>query len=112
MKVYGGHYFIPSEGQCRTFVAAKSQKECAKLLKVSPNHIRTMWAVTGNSLECEIALNEPRQIFYFTRGNDYSGERRAIRKYRECQHYNMTLNGVCNDCHIQVLSQATDESKS
>ena len=44
-------------------MAASSQKQAAEKLNVSVNHLRNYFSVTGNPLECEVALSQPGVVF-------------------------------------------------
>lgn len=63
MKVYAGTTVVKGKS-IRTIVAARSQKEVASLLGISVSHMRDYWSVTGNEVECKVALTQPGVVMY------------------------------------------------
>ncbi len=60
-KVFGLNVFFGGKLQ-RCVVAAKSQKEAARLFDVSLHYLRGYGSETGNAGELEAALNEPGKV--------------------------------------------------
>lgn len=61
MKVFGGLTFVSGK-QVRTIVAASTKKEAAELIGVSLYCFNQYWTRTGNKLEIEAALANPRKV--------------------------------------------------
>jgi len=67
LKVWGG---MPTNGnhrQERCVVAAKSQKDVARIIGESLYRIRGWWCVTGNKEEIEKALAKPNTPIWMGR---------------------------------------------
>ncbi len=64
MKVFGGLTHPPASRQTRTIVAAETQREAAKLLRMSLYEFQTYWCRTYNKDEVAMALAEPGKLLY------------------------------------------------
>jgi hypothetical protein len=72
-KVYGG-LSLKGGKWVRTIVAATSIKAAALALNSTVSTVKEYWSVTGNKIECEVALKKPMTVFCATSdfGTDFS----------------------------------------
>jgi hypothetical protein len=63
LKVFGGLTRTAEGKYVRTIFATKSIKEAANLVGLSVFSFIKYWSMTGNAIECKIALSKPGAIF-------------------------------------------------
>lgn len=80
LKVYGGRYWVRGgHFQSRALVATRTKKRAIEILGISASEFNNYWCETGNTIELEVAMNEPETVFYYPKGEEFRPDRVLLR---------------------------------